>query len=222
VKKQFAVIGLGRFGSAVALSLAGENCDVIAIDRDEAKVRSIADQVTLAVQLDAMDEKALKEAGVQNVDVAIVSMAGNVEASILAVMILKELGVKKIMAKALNDLHGKVLSHIGVSDVIYPERDMAQRLAHNLVMPEFLEHIQLSPEYSIVELPAPDFLWGKPIVSTKLRSEYGISIIAIRRTYRSNGEKKESWHVNPSAAEIIQKDDILVLLGANRDIERLG
>ncbi len=222
MKKQFAVIGLGRFGFAVALSLADKHCDVIAIDRDESKVRSIADQVTLAVQLDAMDEKALKEAGVQNVDVAIVSIAGNVEASILAVMILKELGVKKIMAKALNDLHGKVLSHIGVSDVIYPERDMAQRLAHNLVMPEFLEHIKLSPEYSIVELPAPDFLWGKTIVGTKLRSDYGISIIAIRRTYKSNDIKKESWHVNPPATETIQKDDILVLLGANTDIERLG
>jgi len=222
MKNQFAVIGLGRFGTAVALSLAENNCNVIAIDKDENKVKAVADKVTIAIQLDAMDEKALKEAGVQNVDVAIVSIAENVEASILVVMVLKELGIRKVLAKAANDLHGKVLSHIGVSDIIYPERDMAQRVARNLVKPEFFEHIELSPDYSIVELPAPDFTWDKTVIDTKLRAEYSISIIAIKRYDVSNDTGKGSWNINPSASEIIKKDDLLVLLGANSDINRLG
>jgi trk system potassium uptake protein TrkA len=222
MKNQFAVIGLGRFGTAVALSLAEKKCDVIAIDKDESKVKSVADNVTVAIQLDAMDEKALREAGVQNVDVAIVSIGENVEASILVVMTLKELGVKKILAKAVNDLHGKVLSHIGVGDIIYPERDMAQRVAQNLIKPEFLEHIELSPDYSIVELPAPDFILDKTIIATKLRADYGISIIAIKRYDVSNDTVKESWNINPAASEVIKKDDVLVVLGANSDIKKLG
>ncbi len=221
MKKQFAVIGLGRFGSAVAMSLAKEDCDVIAIDTDEDKLKAVADHVTLAVQMDAMDEDSLKEIGVQNVDVAVVSIGENVEASILVVMTLKELGIKEIIAKAVNDLHGKVLSHIGVNRMVYPERDMAHRIARSLIKPEFMEHIELSPEYSIVELPAPPFLWDKTIVDTRLRSEYDISIIAIKRKYTLNDQEKESWNVNPAPEDIIKKDDILVLLGANSDIDKL-
>ncbi len=222
MKKQCAVIGLGRFGSAVALTLAEGNFDILAIDRDEAKVKAVADSVTLAVQIDATDEKALREAGVQNMDVAVVSIGENIEASILVVMLLKELGIKEIIAKAVNDLHGKVLSHIGVTRVVYPERDMAQRVAHSLIKPAFLEQIELSPEYSIVELPAPAFLWDKSIKDTKLRTEYGISIIAIKRKSVVNKEERESWNINPSPDDVIKKDDILVVLGANTDIERLG
>jgi trk system potassium uptake protein TrkA len=218
MKRQFAVIGLGRFGSAVALSLAEQHCHVIAIDHDESKVREIADHVTLAVQLDAMDKKALRGAGVQNVDVAIVSIGSNIEASILTVMILKELGIQEIIAKAVNDLHGKVLSQIGASNVIYPERDMAERVAQRLAGTRFIELIDLSPEYSIVEIPAPDFFWNKSVVETELRKNYNISIIAIRRR---EPNEKETWIINPLASEIIRKNDVLVLLGANQDIEKI-
>ncbi|NOZ25117.1 MAG: TrkA family potassium uptake protein [Nitrospirae bacterium] len=221
MKKQFAVIGLGRFGSAVALTLAENNCDVIVIDRNENKIKTIADHVTLAVQMDAIDETALKEAGVQNVDVAVVSIGENVEASILAVMILKEMGIKEIIAKAVNDLHGRVLANLGVDRVVHPERDMAQRVARSLIKPEFLEHIELSPEYSIVELPAPKSLWDKTIKDTNLRAEYGISIIAIKRRYIINEAEKETWNINPLPTDVIKKDDVLVVLGTDRDIERL-
>ncbi len=221
MKKQFAVIGLGRFGSAVALTLAESDCDVIAIDRNENKIKTIADRVTLAINMDAMDEAALREAGVQNVDVAVVSIGENVEASILVVMMLKEMGIKEIIAKAVNDLHGRVLANLGVDRVVYPERDMAQRVAHSLIKPEFLEHIELSPEYSIVELPAPKFLWDKTIKDTNLRAEYGISIIAIKRKHKINETERETWNINPLPTDLIKKDDVLVMLGANADIEKL-
>jgi trk system potassium uptake protein TrkA len=222
MKKQFAIIGLGRFGSAVAETLAKHDAEVLAVDKDEAKVKALTDTVTLALELDATDEKALREAGVQNVDVAVVSIGENIEASILVVMLLKELGIKEIIAKAVNDLHGKVLSHIGVNKVVYPERDMAQRVAQSLIKPEFLEQIVLSPEYSIVEMPAPTFLWEKSIRDSNLRAEYGVSIIAIKRQSLVNGEKKETWNINPSPDDVIHKEDILVVLGANSDIEKLG
>jgi len=221
MKKQFAVIGLGRFGSAVALTLAESNCDVIVIDRNENKIKAIADHVTLAIQMNAIDETALKEAGVQGVDVAVVSIGENVEASILAVMILKEMGIKEIIAKAVNDLHGRVLANLGVDRVVHPERDMAQRVARSLIKPEFLEHIELSPEYSIVELPAPKSLLNKTIKDTNLRAEYGINIIAIKRSYRINETEKETWNINPLPTDVIKKDDVLVVLGTDKDIERL-
>ncbi len=222
MKKQFAVIGLGRFGSAVAETLAANGKEVLAIDSDGSRVKAVADLVTIAIELDATDEKALREAGVQNVDVAVVSIGEDIESSILVVMLLKELEVREIIAKAVNDLHGKILRHIGVDRVVYPERDMAQRVAQSLIRPAFLEQIELSPEYSIVELPAPAFLWDKTIREGNLRAEYGISIIAVKRQFFVEGKKKEKWNINPSPDDLIQKEDVLVVLGANSDIEKLG
>ncbi len=221
MKKLFAVIGLGRFGSAVVETLTASDAEVLAIDNDEAKVRSVADVATIAVQCDATDEKALKEAGVQNVDTAVVSIGENIEASILVVMLLKELGIREIIAKAVNDLHGKILTHLGVNRVVYPERDMAKRVAQSLIKPEFLEQIILSPEFSIVEMPAPAFTWDKTIRQANLRAEYGINIIAIKRQFFVEGVKKETWNINPHPDDKITKDDVLVVLGANKDIERL-
>ncbi len=221
MKKLFAVIGLGRFGSAVVETLAEAGAEVLAIDSDEAKVRTVADVATIAVQCNATDEKALKEAGVQNVDTAVVSIGENIESSILVVMLLKELGINDIVAKAVNDLHGKILNHLGVTKVVYPERDMARRVAQSLVRPEFLEQIILSPEYSIVEMPAPAFTWNKTIRQANLRAEYGINIIAIRRQFYVEGVKKETWNINPHPDDTITKDDVLIVLGANKDIEKL-
>ncbi|GBD99471.1 Ktr system potassium uptake protein A [bacterium BMS3Abin07] len=221
MKKQFAVIGLGRFGLAVAQTLAENNCDVIAIDRDEAKVKAVADHVAIAIQMDAMDEQALREAGVQNVDTTVVSIGADVEASILVVMSLIDIGLKDIIAKAVNMMHGRVLKKIGVNRVVHPERDMAMRVAQSLIKPEFLEHIGLSRDYSIVELPAPPFLWEKTIKDSNLRSNYGINIIAIKTPYKVDETEKESWNINPNPSDVIKKSDFLVVLGTNSDIEKL-
>ena len=223
MKKQFVVIGLGRFGFSVAKTLAKDGSEVIAIDREEERVKKVSDFVTYAVELDAMDEKALRSVGVQNVDTAIVSIGENIEASILVVMLLKEMGIRNIIAKAVTSLHGKVLENLGVQRIIYPERDMAIRVAHSLTRPNILEQLELSQEYSIVELSSPAHLIGKTIQESQLRSKYGVNLIAIKRKVTTEkGFLKESWNVNPLPADIIKEGDLLVLIGLNEDLDKLG
>jgi trk system potassium uptake protein len=223
MKKHFTVIGLGRFGFTVAKTLAKYGSEVIAIDNHEERVKKVSEFVTFAVQLDAMDEKALRSVGVQNVDTAIVSIGENIEASILVVMILKEMGIKNIIAKAVTTLHGKVLENLGVKRIIFPERDMAIRVAHSLIRPKVLEQLELSEEYSIVELPTPAHLIRKTINESQLRSKYGVNLIAIRRKLTTEkGFIKETWNVNPLPTDTMQEDDILVLIGLNENLDKLG
>ena len=146
--KQYVVIGCGRFGSSVAKTLYELGNDVLAIDRNEEIVQEIYEYVTHAVQADVMDENVLKELGIRNFDVVIVSIGSDLEASILATLIAKELGVKVVIAKAQSELHGKVLSKIGADKVIFPERDMGVRVGHNLVSSNILDFIELSPDFS--------------------------------------------------------------------------
>jgi trk system potassium uptake protein TrkA len=222
MKKQFAVIGLGRFGLSVAKTLVELDSEVIAIDSEEERVKSVADFVTYAVQLDAIDEKALRSVGVQNVDTAIVSIGENIEASILVVMILKEMGIKNIIAKAVTSLHGKVLENLGVDRIVFPEREMAVRVAHSLIRPKVLEELELSQEYSIIELSTPKEFVGKSLKETQLRSKYGVNLIAIKRKITEKGTTRDVWNVNPSPTDIMEEDDILVLIGSNEDLDKLG
>lgn len=221
MKKQFAVIGLGRFGSEVASTLAKNKFDVIAIDKDENKVKELADIAALAVQLDAMDEKALREAGVQNVDIVIVSIGENIEASILVVMILKDLGIKNIVAKAISNLHGRILSQLGVKEVVHPERDMARKIAHSLMYHDILELIELSPEYSVAEFPTPVSIINKSIMEANLRNKHGVTIIAIKNAQGAD-TAKESWNINPHPSDVIKEGDTLIVLGSNKDIEKFN
>jgi trk system potassium uptake protein TrkA len=213
VKRQFAVIGLGRFGSAMATTLAGLGHDVIGVDGDDNKVRELADTITQAIQLDATDEKALRAAGIQDVDVAVVSIGENIESSLLVVMQLKEVGIGTIVAKAVTPLHGKILEKLGVSRVIFPEREMAIRVAHSLVMPNVIDYIELSRDFSIVEIPAPPSFVGHTLKQLELRPRYGLTLVAIKRRAIPNGP--EVTNIAPSADEMIQKSDVLALLGGN-------
>jgi trk system potassium uptake protein TrkA len=222
MKGQFAVIGLGRFGYHMAKTLAESGSEVIAIDREEERVKLVSDFVTYAVQLDAMDEKALRSVGVQNVETAIVSIGENIEASILVVMILKEIGVKNIIAKAVTPLHGRVLEHIAVKRVIYPERDMAVRIAHSLTRPKILEELELSQNYSIVELSPPKGFIGKSAKEVQMRSKYGVNLIAIKRKVIDKGIPREVWNINPLPTDVIEEGDVLVLIGSNEDLGRLA
>jgi len=224
--RQFAVIGLGRFGYNVAETLIKKGHEVLAIDSDEAKIEAISDFATYAVQCDATDERALKAVSVQNVDVAVVSIGENIEASILIVMTLKELGVKEIIAKAVTRLHGKILTNIGVTEVIYPERDAAIRLAHRLIAPNVLEYLELAQGYSIEEIEVPGDFIGKPLKEASIRTTYGINVIAIKRnvTKLVRGEWKsvEEMNVNPDAEDLLQKGDIMVIVGKEEDLDRLS
>lgn len=211
---QFAVIGLGRFGMNLIMELSRMGCDVLAVDINEDKVNDAAEIATQAVQADATDEGALKALGASDFDVVVVSMAENIQASILAVIILKDLGVKHVVAKANNHLHGKVLEKIGTDVIVYPERDMAVKLAHSLVSQNILEFIDLSPDYSIIELLAPQSFTGKSLVEIGIRKKLGITILAIKR--------KQDIIVAPPAGEIIRPGDILVAIGKNEDLHRLS
>ena len=224
--RQFAVIGLGRFGYSVAETLIKKGYEVLAIDSDEAKIEAVSDFATYAVQCDATDERALKAVSVQNVDVAVVSIGENIEASILIVMTLKELGVKEIMAKAVTRLHGKILTNMGVTEVIYPERDAAIRLAHRLISPNVLEYLELAQGYSIEEIEVPGQFVGKPLREASIRTTYGINVIAIKRRVtklvRGEWQNVEEMNVNPDAEDILQKGDVMGIVGKEEDLDRLS
>jgi trk system potassium uptake protein TrkA len=211
-KRQFAVIGLGRFGAAMATTLMALGQDVLGIDSDPDTVQDLADVVPNLIALNAGDPKALREAGVAEVDVAVVSIGANIEASLLIVMALKEMGVKSIVAKATTDVHGRILERIGVERVIYPEREAAMRMAHSLVVPNVIDYISLSREFSIIEIPAPGLFLGKSLRTIDLRAKHGLTLIAIKRT--ENG--KVTTDVSPGADELIQAGDILALVGSNK------
>mgnify|MGYP001569591186 CR=1 FL=1 len=216
-RRSFAVIGLGRFGSATATTLVELGQDVIGIDGSEDPVREMGDVLLQAVQLDATDERALRAAGIQNVDVAVISIGENIESSLLVVMLVKELGVKTIIAKAVTPLHGRILEKLGVSRVIFPEREMAQRLAHSLVVPNVIDYIELSRDFSIVELPAPLEFVGKTLRQLELRSRYGLTLIAVKRP----GDRGVVTNIAPAADDPIQSGDVLALLGSNEKLAQL-
>jgi len=210
--KQFAVIGLGRFGMSLISELSRMGYDVLAIDNDENTVNSAIEIAAHAVQMDATDEQSLKSIGIRNFDVVVVSIGEHIQASIMTTLILNELGVKKVVAKAQNGMHGKVLEKIGAR-VIYPERDMAVKLARSMVSNNILDQIELSPDYSIMELMAPEMFAGKSLVDIGVRKKMGVTVLAIRR----GGE----IIVAPNAAQVINSGDIIVALGKNEKLQRL-
>jgi trk system potassium uptake protein TrkA len=212
--RTFGVIGLGRFGYHVARTLAQGGAEVIACDVDEERVREVSEYVSLAYVLDATDAKALKESGIANVDTAVVSIGENIEASILIVVQLKELGVKEVVAKAITPLHGKVLEKLGVDRVVYPEKEMAIRVAHSLLAGEFIEEIPIGEKHSLFELKAFDFMLGKTLRELDVRRRFGVSVLAIKRG--------ENLIVNPVGDEKILPGDILVVLGTTEQLSSMA
>lgn len=211
--KQFVIIGLGRFGSSIAKTLYSLGSDVLAIDKDEDIVQEIADSVTHAVQLDATDENALRSLGIRNFDVAVVTIGDDIQSSIMATLLVKELGVKYIIAKGHSDLHAKVLYKIGADRVVLPEKDMGVRVAHNLVSANILDYIELSEEYSVMEIQVLEEWAGSTLKELKLRSKYGINVMAIKRGDEVN--------LSPAADNIIEENDIIVAIGSAEDLSRL-
>ncbi|WP_027340648.1 potassium channel family protein [Halonatronum saccharophilum] len=211
--KQFIVVGLGHFGYSVAETLARKNYDVLAVDSDVEKVQCIVSEVTHAVEADATDEDALKTLGVSNFDVGIVGIGEDIHANVLATLILKELGVKRVVVKANDRLHGKLLAKIGADRVVYPERDMGVRIANNLISSNVLDYIELAPDYSIIEIEANKKMSGKSLLDLKFRSRFGVTVIALK-----SGEKV---NVSPQAEDSIKEGDILVVMGGNDSLDKL-
>lgn len=211
--KQIIVIGCGRFGTSVAKTLTKLGHDVMIVDNDPETIRDLSEYVTHAVQMDAMDEAAYKTVGIKNFDVAVVTIGSNIQASIMATVIVKDMGVPIVIAKAQNEIHGKVLSRIGADKVIYPERDMGVRVAYNIATPNILDIIEFSPDYSIIETVALDEWDGKSLKELKLSHTFGITVIAIKT--------RESINISPFADDVIRKGDIVVVLGNNDNLKKI-
>jgi len=216
-KRLYAVIGLGRFGSAVASTLVSLGQDVIGVDDNEGRVREMGEIATNVLQIDATDLRALRQAGIAEADVAVISIGENIEASLLVVMQVKDLGVPQIIAKAVTPLHGRILEKLGVSRVIFPEREMAERTARSLVIPNALDYISLSADYSLVEVTVPAPFVGHTLRSIDLRAKYGLMLVAIKRQV----DGKEQTIVSPPADQILLAGDTVALLGSNDRLAKI-
>lgn len=211
---QFAVIGLGRFGLSIANKLYESGKDVLGVDVNEERADEAQSYVTHSVIADSTDPEALKSIGIRNFDTVIVAIGNDIQASILSVLLLKEIGVKKVIAKALNKLHGEVLKKVGADWVVFPERDMGIRVAHQLISPKVLNFIELSKDYSVEEVKIPEKMTDKSLRELDLRAKYNLSVIAIRH--------HDDIFISPSPDKIIDHGDVLVVIGENRDLERFA
>lgn len=214
MSRVFGIIGLGRFGFHVAKTLAEGGAEVIAIDKDEEKVRQISELVTHAYIADALDERALEESGIFTADTVILSIGANIEASILVTVILLNRGIKDIVAKAINPLHGEVLRRLGVNRIVYPEMEIAVKLAKSLLIAGVVEEIPFAPGYSIFELKAPSGMIGRTLRELDLRKRYGITVLAIKRG--------DEVLVNPSAEDRVEEGDVLLILGSEESIASIS
>lgn len=211
--KQFAIIGMGRFGSSIARTLYSLGNDVLAIDYIEEHIEEVTDYVTHAVVADATDEQTLIALGLRNFDTVVVTIGGDIQASILICLLCKEMGIKQVLAKAQNELHARVLRKIGVDRVVFPERDMGMRLAHNLVSSSILDFIELSSDHSLVEINVHEAWTGSSLKELNMRVNYGVNVMAIKHA--------GSINISPRGEDIVQSGDTLVVIGANEDIRRL-
>lgn len=212
--KQFAVIGLGHFGSSIAKTLYSLGNEVLVIDDSEDRVKSISDHVTHAVQADATDENVLRSLGIKNFDIAVVSIGSDIQSSIMITLLLKEAGVKYVVARASNELHASVLYKVGADRVVLPERDLGIKTAHSISSDSVFDYIQLSPEYSILEISAIPEWEDKTLSELNIRAKYGINVIAIKRDKDIN--------VSPRGEDLILPGDILVVIGSANDLSKIS
>lgn len=212
-KRQFAVVGLGRFGCAIAETLNEAGEEVLGIDRRMDLVEEMRDHMTHAVQMDAMDRDALLALGIQDFDVAFVTMGSDIRASGMITLLLKELGVKCVIAKAHDEFHGRMLEKLGADKVLFPERDMARRIAHNLVSGNIIDYLELSPDYSMAEIrPRPEWV-GHTLKALAMRSVMGINVVAIR-----NGE---ALNAMPTVDTVLHADDVLLVVASEETLKKM-
>lgn len=222
---QFVVIGAGKFGSSVALTLTQKGHQVLMLDTDLAKVQEMSDIVTKAIQLDATNDRAMRALGIKEFDAAIVSIGRkSMEDSVVVTMMLKEMGIGTVIAKAINEAHGRILARVGADRVVFPERDMGIRLANGLVSPSIMDQLDMVPGYSIAEIKAPKKFVGKTIKESDIKSKSGLQIIAIKRMKPNLDESGESMleeeiNISPYADNKIEKDDVLLVLGKDDDVK---
>ncbi|WP_027963045.1 potassium channel family protein [Halalkalibacillus halophilus] len=211
-KNTYAVIGLGRFGGSICKELGKEGMEVLAVDVSEEKVNEYKEIASHAVIADSTDENALKDLGFRNINHVIVAIGDNIQASMLTTLILKELGIKQITVKAQSDYHEKILYKIGADEVVHPERDMGKRIAHSIISSNILDYLELSDEHSVVEVKAGDKMHAKTLIELDIRAKFGCNVVAIKRGRDIN--------VSPMAHDEIDREDILIVIGSDKDIHR--
>ena len=212
-RKEFVIFGVGDFGMNVSKTLANSGATVMVVDKEESQLEKIASEVTHTICADATNPEAMKQLGIRNYDGAIVGIGHNLETSALITMQLKEMDVPFIMVKASTDIEGRILTRVGADKVIFPDREMGIRVGNDIINGNYFEAIELSDEYSIVDMTVPTSWVGKTLQQLNVRSKYGISIIGIRGL--------EELNVNPAADYRLLAQDILIVLGHNTEIQRL-
>ncbi|MGB0562893.1 MAG: potassium channel family protein [Spirulinaceae cyanobacterium] len=214
--RQFAVIGLGRFGRAVASNLSAMGYEVLGADVNEKLVCSAltAKVATHTIQLDSTDPNALQEAGILELDTVVVAIGNYVQESIITTLNIKEGGVAHVVAKASSVIHGKLLERVGADQVVFPEHEAGSALAYTLTKPAILDRFDLDPNHSIVEVLVPKEFYGKTIAEIQLRSYYGLTLLAV-------GEDEKNFDINPLPDRLLQAGEAMVVLGSNKDIQKL-
>ena len=212
--KKFCVIGLGNFGYYVVEALYQAGHEVVAVDINKDKVQAAKDICSYAIQGDAANKEFLKSQGLTDMDAVVISMGERSHLSTLITLYLKELKVKRILAKAQNEDHGRILEKIGATDVIFPEKDMARRLAHSLTSPNILEFIPLAEEFSLSELEPPNSFIGKTLIDLNLRQRFQVTVIAIKDVLN------DQFIPAPSPTHVIKNSDVLIVIGKPKDLDR--
>lgn len=213
--KRCSIIGLGMFGFSLARALHEEGHEVLAIDRNKEIIQKMKDYCTRAVLADATDRETLVALNVQDADFAVVGLGTRLDHSVLVTLHLKELGVKEVIVKAITEDHGKILRMLGATEVVYPEKDVALKLAVSLSSPNLLDHLPIMEGYSIVELAVPDSFVGKSLKDLQLRNTYGVQVIAIRELI------PERMTMSPTADFVLKPSDILVIMGSNKALAKV-
>ena len=214
MRKQYAVFGLGSFGESVAVTLQELGCEVVVVDNHMERIENISPYVSYAVQADIEDPEVIRSLGARNLDGVVVAVADDMEASIMATLVSKEIGVPYVLAKAKNDLHAKVLKKIGADSIIFPEKEIGQSVARNLVSGEFVDWISLSPDYSITEIAVPEKWIGKSLSEIDERRTKDVNVEGVRI-----GEKIQ---VTIDPEEPLQKEMMLIMIGSNEALEKFG
>ncbi len=212
-KKNYAVFGLGRYGIAVARELVSNGMEVIAVDADDRIVNAAADELPICKCADVTDPDVIRQLGISNVDVVIIAMANNLEASVMAVTLCKEIGVKTVIAKSANEMHQKILTRVGADKVVFPENESGIRLAKNLLSSGFVDMVSLAKNVSMIELDVKPEWVGKNLIQLNLRKKYSINVVAIRR------EDMVSVDIDPHAP--LQAEDKLIVIANTEKLAKL-
>lgn len=212
-RSEFIVVGLGRFGTSLAMTLNAYNHDVLAVDSDIKRVQEVSRSLPYVIQLDATNLDALREAGAEAFDTGVACIGTDFEANLLATVSLRKLGVRRVIAKARTTTQQEILAQVGADEIILPEHEAGVRLGRRLAAINFVDFLELGDDKGVVEIVAPPYLVGKSLRESEIRQQYGLAVIAIRRN--------EDAIISPMADEVIQQDDILVVLGRIANCEKL-